>query len=142
MSRTVVLTGRLVSFFACAAGIGAELASAMMQTQHMTSIYRAVVRGHFQNLGDDRKATLLAEADQHDLLNSTFTANGAFFYDRQLVAFNLRYELRSVSNDSTDPTVAAEQEALEHATRWLAAEGIDHKHLRATVTDMASIWND
>lgn len=108
----------------------------------MTSIHRAVVRGHFANLTDDRKVALLAEADQHDLLNSTFTADGAFFYDRQLVAFNLRYELRSVADDAVDPTAAAEQEALERAARWLAAEGIEHKHLRVTVTDMASIWND
>ena len=111
----------------------------------MTRIYRAVVRGHFSELADDTRATLIAEADEHTYFESAFTAQGTFNYDTQLVAFNLRYEMRFVPDDPADPddTVTdgeAETAAMNRAVAWLDQQGYGHRHLTVSVTDMASMW--
>lgn len=111
----------------------------------MTKIYRTVVRGHFLGLDDATRAALVADAAQHDYFHSAFTADGTLTYDPQLVAFNLRYEMRFVSDDPTDPddTVTdadVEQAALRRATEWLEQQGYGHKRLSVSVTDMASLW--
>lgn len=107
-------------------------------------MYRVVVRGQFHDLDDDTRTRLLAEADDHDILRSAFTASGTFTYDRRLVAFNLRYELRLGDGD-VPVGVGADQvavdEGLARATAWLDQVGLHHRHLRATATDMASMWS-
>lgn len=104
----------------------------------MVQIYRVVVRGHFADLDDSTRAALLADQDQHHYLKSAFTKDGTFTYDEQLVAFNLRYEVR---DDTGDPDTMIEREAIDRAACWLDEQGYGHKHLRATATDMASMWD-
>lgn len=109
----------------------------------MTRIYRVVVRGQFADLDDDTRDRLLAEAPDHDIFRSAFTADGTFTYDTRLVAFNLRYETRvpdAAIEDGTDPQQAAIAQALERAATWLTSVGLGHKHLRATAADMAAMW--
>lgn len=109
----------------------------------MTSVHRVVVRGHFHDLDDDTRSRLLADADDHDFLRSAFTADGSFTYDRRLVAFNLRYEVRLREADlvdSDDANQVAIDDGLTRATAWLDGAGLGHQHLRATATDMASLW--
>lgn len=107
----------------------------------MTKIQRVVVRGHFADLDDDTRARLLAEAADHDIFRSAFTADGTFTYDDRLVAFNVRYEIRVPdADDADDAEAAAVDVAIERTTRWLTSVGIGHKHLRATATDMTSVW--
>ena len=65
----------------------------------MTKIYRAAVRGHLSDIDDATRTALVALADEHDYFNSAFTAEGTFTYDPQLVAFNVRYEMRFVPDD-------------------------------------------
>lgn len=125
----------------------------------MTKIYRVVVRGQFADLSENARGRLLAEAAEHDIFRSSFTAEGCFTYDTRLVAFNLRYEIR-LADAGFDPDVAgadlgtgpdggggradpesqAVELALECSTDWLTAQGIGHKRLRATATDMATMW--
>ena len=112
----------------------------------MTKIYRTVVRGHFDVLDDDVRAALVADADQHTYFDSAFTAEGTFTYDPQLVAFNLRYELRFVPDDPSDPDDVVtdpevETAAMQRAIAWLNSKGYGHKHLTVSVTDMASMWH-
>ncbi len=111
----------------------------------MTKIYRAVVRGHFADLDDDTRARLLAEAPAHDLFRSSFTSEGTLTYDTRLVAFNVRYEIRVPDEGSNEggagPEAVAVADALERTAQWLITSGIGHKHLRATVDDMAAMWH-
>ncbi len=111
----------------------------------MTKIFRAVVRGHFSGLDDATSAALIEVGDEHTYFDSAFTADGTFTYDNQLVAFNLRYEMRFVPDDPTDPddTVTApevEAAAMERATAWLDSKGYGHRSVTVSVTDMASMW--
>jgi len=74
----------------------------------VTAVYRVVVRGQFSDLDDDLRARLLAEAADHDLFRSAFTAEGTFTYDERLIAFNLRYEIR-VPEDALGTTSGPER---------------------------------
>lgn len=105
-------------------------------------VYRVVVRGQFDGLDDDQRAALLTEADDHDILKSAFTEWGTFTYDRRLVAFNFRYEVR-VGGDAVDadggpvdPVELGLARTRDQFDQW----GLGHKHLRATATDMATVW--
>jgi len=81
----------------------------------MTKIYRAVVRGHFSDIDETTRAALTAEADQHTYFDSAFTAEGTFTYEPQLVAFNLRYEMRFVPDDPSHPDDTATHPGVETA---------------------------
>jgi hypothetical protein len=112
----------------------------------MTKIYRAVVRGHFSELDDTTRAALVAAADEHTYFDSAFTADGTFTYDPQLVAFNLRYEMRFVPDDPGDTVTdvitnsTVEAAAMERAVAWLDSKGYEHRDLIVSITDMASMW--
>jgi Family of unknown function (DUF6204) len=102
-------------------------------------IFRATVRGQFDGLDDDQQAELRAVADDHDILDATFTREGTFVFSPALTWINLRYELRSADED-TD--AEAEAAAIQLAEQRLAAMGLAAKHLRVDLMDMASIWQD
>ncbi|WP_394937223.1 DUF6204 family protein [uncultured Ilumatobacter sp.] len=111
----------------------------------MTKIYRAVVRGHFSDLDDATRAALTADAGRHTYFDSAFTAEGTFTYEPQLVAFNLRYEMRFVPDNPSDPgdtttDPGVETAAMQRAIAWLGSKGYGHKHLTVSVIDMASMW--
>ena len=101
-------------------------------------IYRVIVRGQFADLDDDSRSTLLTEAPDHHFLRSAFTRDGTLTYDEQLVAFNFRYEVR----DSDDELGVDEisDGCIGRSVATLASRGIQAKHLRSEVTDMASMW--
>lgn len=102
-------------------------------------IFRVVVRGQFADLDDAQRAALLDDAGEHSYLKSAFTKSGTLTYDDQLVAFNFRYEVRHDDPMPDEETIGAT--AIERATTTLGAMGLTAKHLRFTVTDMATIWN-
>jgi hypothetical protein len=102
-------------------------------------IFRATVRGQFDGLDDDRKAALRAEAEEHDLLATSFTREGSFAYSPALTWLNLRYEVRH-------PDGTADEE-VERATLAMARDRLErlevpHKHLRVELLDMATMWDD
>jgi hypothetical protein len=101
-------------------------------------IYRVLVRGRFAGLDETTRARLRAEADDHDVLGAAFTEGGTLTYDRSLVAFTCRYQLRLEDDDAGREAAAAE--AVERATGDLAAVGIGHRGLDARAIDMASAW--
>ena len=102
-------------------------------------VHRVVVRGQFAGLTDEQRAALLAEVDDHDIFRSSFTEWGTFTYDARLVAFNLRYEVRTDTDD--DPPVDPADEGLRRARATLADWGLGATHLRATAADMAAMWD-
>jgi len=104
-------------------------------------IFRVVVRGHFHGLDDEQRANLRAAAGDHEIFKSSYTADGTLTYEPNLVAFSFRYELR-YSGDSPDTADAHVVElALDKARATLDAMGVDYRHLRATATDMATVWS-
>lgn len=105
-----------------------------------SSIHRVVVRGQFADLTDAQRAALLAEVDEHEIFRARYTEHGSFTYERPLVWFNLRYEVRLGSADAVDADPAAI--GLERASAQLATWGLGHKHLRATATDMSAMWEN
>ncbi len=106
----------------------------------MTKIYRAVVRGQFDALDESSRSELKAVAAEHDYFHSAFTANGTFTYDEQLVAFNLRYEIRFGPDVDDNSDEAAERLARDQAIRFLEGAGYAYKRLTVVVTDMATMW--
>jgi hypothetical protein len=100
-----------------------------------------VVRGHFQGLDAEQRTNLVAEAPNYDIFKSAYTANGTLTYEPNLVAFSFRYEVR----DSDDAPEGAERRVIEvavaKARASLDAMGVDYRHLRATATDMATVWS-
>lgn len=103
-------------------------------------IYRVVVRGQFADLTEAQRAALLAEADEHEIFRASYTADGTFTYERNLVAFSFRFEVRATGDDPAAVEADAIATARARAVADLTAWGIGHKHLKVTATDMASIW--
>ena len=111
------------------------------------TIYRVVVRGQFADLLAAQRVALLAEVDDHDIFKAAYTEWGSFTYERPLVWFQFRYELR-MDEDSHDGAAAPSDPlgdpvavGLAKAIAQLAEWGIGHKHLRATATDMSTMWS-
>ncbi|MEO6627157.1 MAG: DUF6204 family protein [Aquihabitans sp.] len=107
----------------------------------MSPIYRAVVRGQFADLTPALREALLAEAGDHEIFKSSYTPAGTFTYERNLVAFSFRFEVRAVGDDpaavEAEVIDVASTKAVANLTSW----GIGYKYLKVTTTDMASIWD-
>jgi hypothetical protein len=105
-----------------------------------THIFRVIVRGRFDELEMPARSKLLAELDEHEPANASFTTAGTITYDAGLSAFALRFEVRERGDDSEATAAAAEVTALAKARAWLDEAGLSHKGLRVTTIDMAAIW--
>ena len=118
----------------------ADTRSAGSQTRVSTHIFRVVVRGHFHDLSAPARDRLLAELDDHDIFKARYSAAGSLTYERNLVAFSFRYEVRERDDAAADAEARAIEASLAKASASLAELGVEHRHLRATATDMASMW--
>ncbi len=98
-------------------------------------IFRVTVRGQFGELDEATRSRLIAEAPDHDFVTqAAFTRDGTFSYEPNLIAFSFRYEVRvDEGGDAVEPSIAA-------AAKYLHGHGIPSKHIRATATDMATMW--
>lgn len=105
----------------------------MTELRHL----RIVVRGHFADLDEATRARLLAEADDHDLFDARFTRDGFWVYDRSLVAFNIRYEVRVRGDESTEEI---QRQREQRSAEFLDDQGVPYKYLRSSVTDMSEMW--
>ena len=100
------------------------------------NVYRVTVRGQFRSLSKRSRSSLVSSVDEHDIFLSSFTEEGTFTYDRRLVAFNLRYEVRIRSSDhETSPCGFA----LVQAEEFLRIMAIGHGPLRAAAMDMSTM---
>ena len=84
---------------------------------------------------------LLAEAGEHEIFRSAYTRDGTLTYQPDLVAFSFRYEVRDSGDDPAEAEHRVVAIAMDRARAALDARGIGFKHLRATATDMASVWD-
>ncbi|WP_399083652.1 DUF6204 family protein [Streptomyces sp. BBFR2] len=101
-----------------------------MAAQHT---YRVIVRGTWDRLSAESRATLLAEADDHGLARLRFTPEGSLAYDTALVSFSYRYTIVSDAEDGEEMAAALAEEKAEEALR---AAGHGYRNLRSTATDM------
>ena len=105
-------------------------------------IFRVVVRGHFHGLDEEQRANLRAAAPDHEIFKSAYTRDGTLTYEPNLVAFSFRYELRDDADSAAESEARVLELALEKTRASLAAMEVDYRHLRGTVTNMASVWSD
>lgn len=102
-------------------------------------IYRVLVRGRFGDLDPATRDRLLADADDHGVLDAEFTSAGTLTYDRRLVGFTFRYEMRESGDDPVDAVTAR---AMEQAGSHLDSAGIAHRGLSVALSDMADVWGE
>lgn len=102
-------------------------------------IHRVVVRGHFDQLTSEQRAALLAEADEHGVFTAAYTEHGTFTYEPNLVAYQFRFEVRL--DDEVEGASSPVEIGLAKAATQMAAWGLATKHVRATATDMSTVWS-
>jgi hypothetical protein len=105
-------------------------------------IHRVVVRGHFAGLTAEQRAALLAEADEHTVFRAAYTPHGTFTYEPNLVAYQFRYEVRiDDDEDAQVPASSPVEIGLARAAAQMDEWGLGTKHVRATATDMSTVWS-
>jgi hypothetical protein len=105
-------------------------------------IFRVTVRGWFRDLTDAQRASLLAVADEHDVVSvGAFTEAGTLTYERSLHTFTFRVQLRVTDGAATDPVGLVSEQATALAMSRVALLGVEHRDVRATAQDMADIWS-
>ena len=100
-----------------------------------THTFRITVRGFFDALTDAQRDKLLAEADQHDILATTYTTEGQLSYDLPLRdAFAFRFLM---SGEEKGHVTQATKQAQTAAATWLTERGYAFKKLRSHAVDLA-----
>jgi hypothetical protein len=100
-------------------------------------IFRVLVRGRFNELGESARNALVASLDEHDVSRAAFTPEGTLTYDARIDAFSFRYEIR-IGPELPDGTAA--RLGVREAEMFLDAMGLGHGELGASATDMADVW--
>jgi hypothetical protein len=92
--------------------------------------YRVTVRGVFDGLDEAQRQRLRERADEHDLLTSGFTEEGALAYDAALRPFSHRVVVRVEAGPDEEAyaLVAGELSAVER----LDALGVGYRGLRSS----------
>ncbi|MEU4931167.1 DUF6204 family protein [Streptomyces yokosukanensis] len=100
-----------------------------------TRTFRITVRGAFDGLTDAQRATLLAEAAEHDVLRARFTPEGTLTYDiAARPAFVFRF---SATGEEEEEILEATEQAEASAQAWLTGHGYGFKNLRSTAEDLS-----
>ena len=100
-----------------------------------TRAFRITVRGTFADLTADRRAKLLAEAADHDILNAQFTHEGHLTYDIAMrPAFTFRF---ADTGEAEEDILLATARAEEAARTWLEDGGYAYKNLKSQAEDLS-----
>lgn len=101
----------------------------------MTHTFRITVRGFFDTLTEAQRYELLAEADQHDILQASYTPEGHLSYDLSARdAFTFR--ILESGEEAADMNNATRRAEIATAT-WLTDRGYGFKRLRSQAVDLA-----
>ncbi|MFF9045393.1 DUF6204 family protein [Streptomyces parvulus] len=96
--------------------------------------YRVIVRGTWEDLTEEGRARLLAEAGDHGMTSMRFTEEGTLSYEASpLKHFSMRYV---VVSDAADGEEMAAAIAEDRAAATLRGLGHGFGELRSTVTDL------
>jgi hypothetical protein len=101
-------------------------------------IFRVTVRGRFAALSESQRRNLVEALDDHHITKAAYTGEGTFTYDSSIYSFSLRYEIRT---EGDHPDESAAECGLNQAETFLRTLGIGFGHLKATTTDMRSMWD-
>jgi hypothetical protein len=99
---------------------------------------RVTVRGRFGVLGDEARAYLESNQDEHDVSRAAYTIEGTLTYDSLIDFFSIRYEIRL---NERDPDLVAAERAIGEAELFLRTMGFSYRDLKITVMDMADVWH-
>lgn len=100
-----------------------------------TRAFRITVRGSFAGLTPEQRAALLAEAAEHDVLSSAFTAEGHLSYDIAMrTAFTFRFQ---DSGEDEEDILFATERAETAARAWLDGRGYGYKDLKSQAEDLS-----
>lgn len=105
-----------------------------MSVEH---IFRVTVRGQFDALDEKSRARLIREQPDHDIFKSAYTTEGTFTYDKDVLFFNLRYEVRTAEGSA-----AAESTGVREAELFLRTLGFGFKKLKVNVVDTSTAWQN
>jgi len=102
-----------------------------------TRTVRVTVRGSFDQLSDEQRAELLAEAAEHDFRYTQYTPEGHLSYDLAARAF---FTFRFAGEAGSDAEVAAVTARAEAAAAaWLTGRGLRYKQLTSQTVDMSEV---
>ncbi|MER5541326.1 DUF6204 family protein [Streptomyces sp. NPDC001118] len=100
-----------------------------------TRTFRITVRGAFAGLTDAQRATLLAEAAEHDVLRAAFTPEGTLTYD---IAARPAFVFRFADTGEEEADILEATERAETAAQaWLTEHGYGFTNLRSTAEDLS-----
>jgi hypothetical protein len=103
----------------------------------MSRTVRVTVRGSFDALSADQRAALLAEAAEHDFLQTRYTPEGYLAYDVSARPFFTFRFVDEVAEESQIVALTARCEAA--AAAWMTERGYGFKALPAQAVDMSEV---
>jgi hypothetical protein len=103
----------------------------------MSRTVRVTVRGSFDALSAAQRAELLADAGEHDFLQTKYTSEGYLAYD---VAARPFFTFRFVDEVAGEPEIAALTARCEAAAAtWMTGRGYGFKGLSAQAVDQSEV---
>nr|BFE70197.1 hypothetical protein GCM10020092_034980 [Actinoplanes digitatis] len=102
-----------------------------------TRTIRVTVRGAFDGLDDEQRASLLALAAQHDVAFAAYTDEGSLTYDIAARPFFTFRFARTAQSEQDVPAVVRDAEAA--AVAYLDEHGYGYKNLSAQAVDMSQV---
>jgi hypothetical protein len=103
----------------------------------MSRTVRVTVRGSFDALSAGQRAELLAEAAEHDFMQTRYTPEGYLAYDLAARPF---FTFRFLGEVAEEPEIAALTARCEAAAAaWMTARGYGFKGLSAQAVDMSEV---
>ncbi|MFJ9844312.1 DUF6204 family protein [Kitasatospora sp. NPDC101155] len=64
--------------------------------------YQVITHGNFAELTDEQRASLVAQAGEHDLFKARFTEEGTVTYEPALLTFTFRVLIPATADDTED----------------------------------------
>jgi uncharacterized protein DUF6204 len=103
----------------------------------MSRTIRVTVRGFFDKLSEAQVAELVAEKEEHDFLNTAYTAAGYLAYDLPARPFFTFRFADAVEEEDEIAAAAARAEAK--AAAWMSGRGYPVKNLTSQAVDMSAV---
>ncbi|MFE6051650.1 DUF6204 family protein [Kitasatospora sp. NPDC056446] len=98
--------------------------------------YQVITHGKFAELTDEQRASLVAQAGEHDLFKARFTEEGTVTYEPALLTFTFRVLIPAGDQDTEDLVLGQAEELAAAAIHKL---GGSYRDLRSVSTDLSKI---
>jgi hypothetical protein len=98
--------------------------------------YQVITHGKFADLTDEQRASLVAQAGEHDLFKARFTEEGTVTYEPALLTFTFRVLIPATEDDTEDLVLGRAEKLAAAAIHELRGE---YRDLRSVSTDLSKI---